>query len=250
MKPRLGLAALILLATPSLALADANALWRIVHEACVPHMQLSASPTPCAEVSTAGRYAVLKSNEGTMQYLLIPTDRVTGIESPLLQRADTPNYFARAWDARAYMERSLGRPIARENLALTINSRRGRSQNQLHIHISCVSRSVKAQLARQQARIGPNWAPLPTKLAGKPYWARRVEADTLDAVQPFRDLSGYHPKARGGMADTTLAAVGMRFADGRDGFVLLVDRARPLWLDFASAEADVQDHRCKVLKQP
>ncbi|MET0331942.1 MAG: CDP-diacylglycerol diphosphatase, partial [Dyella sp.] len=42
-------------------------------------------------------YAILKDHHGPAQYLLIPTARITGIESPLLLRAGAPNYFAAAW---------------------------------------------------------------------------------------------------------------------------------------------------------
>jgi CDP-diacylglycerol pyrophosphatase len=236
-----------LLALPGVALADADALWHIVHDQCTAHLARNGVPTPCAALSADGRYAVLKSIEGRMQYLLIPTDRVSGIESPALLHDGVPDYFARAWDARVFMERQYGRAIPREDLALTINSSYGRSQNQLHIHISCVTPTLKARLADESARIGSTWTPLPGGLGGKPYWARSVDQASLDGVLPFRDLAAHLPGARADMGAFTLAAVAVKLPGGRDGFVLLADRARPLALDFASSEGDVQDHRCTLL---
>lgn len=247
MSPRLAALLLPALLWPHAARADADALWRIVHTGCEPNARLHASPAPCTTVSLQGGYAVLKASEGAWQFLLIPTARIRGIESPALLRADTPDYFARAWDARVDLQRRLGRPVPREDVALAVNAQHGRSQDQLHIHVSCVKPRVKARLAQWLPRIGPRWAPLPGKLAGKPYWARRIERPTLDGVYPFRDIAAHLPGARAAMGDQTLAAVGVRLPDGRNGFVLLAWHARWLWLDAGNAEADVQDHRCAVL---
>jgi CDP-diacylglycerol pyrophosphatase len=66
--------------------ADADALWTIVHDQCVPHEQRNGAPAPCALVDLSGGenpgYAVLKDINGATQFLLIPTMRITGIESP------------------------------------------------------------------------------------------------------------------------------------------------------------------------
>src|SRR6202030_69128 len=86
--PRLGggvclaliLAALVLIA-PRQAAADENGLWRIVSERCVPNEKLNHQPSPCVAVDLAGGYVVLKDLVGRTQYLLLPTARVTGMES-------------------------------------------------------------------------------------------------------------------------------------------------------------------------
>ncbi|XLM23387.1 CDP-diacylglycerol diphosphatase, partial [Chromobacterium piscinae] len=44
--------------------------------------------------------AVLKDRNGALQYLLIPTEKVSGIESPRLLGDDAPAYWREAWQAR------------------------------------------------------------------------------------------------------------------------------------------------------
>jgi CDP-diacylglycerol pyrophosphatase len=84
--------------------ADPDALWTIVHDRCVPDRQHYGDPAPCAWVNlSSGKqngYAVLKDIAGTTQYLLIPTARITGIESPAILAPDATNYFAAAWRVR------------------------------------------------------------------------------------------------------------------------------------------------------
>ena len=66
------------------AAADPNALWNIVNGQCVPDQSNNGDPAPCALVDLDGGeprgYAVLKDLVGATQFLLIPTERVTGIE--------------------------------------------------------------------------------------------------------------------------------------------------------------------------
>lgn len=65
---------------------DANALWLIVHFACVPHQQLLSEPWPCDKVdlsSGAARgYAVLPNITNKTQVLVIPTARISGNREP------------------------------------------------------------------------------------------------------------------------------------------------------------------------
>ena len=71
--------------------------------------------------------------------LAIPPRRVTGIEDRQMLAPDAPNVFADAWKAKALLEARLGRPLARDAVALTINSKWARSQDQLHVHVDCVA---------------------------------------------------------------------------------------------------------------
>jgi CDP-diacylglycerol pyrophosphatase len=243
------LAALLLFVSWAVHAANADALWNIVHEQCVPHWQQAQDPAPCARVETgqgeAHGFAVLKDIHGVLQYLLIPTARVSGIESPLLLQDDAPDYWAAAWEARQWMERLRGSPLPREALALTVNSQWGRSQNQLHIHVSCVRPALSQQL--QQAAIGPQWQELPGGINGHGYQARAIMGETLAGVQPFRLLAEGIPAAREDMGRYTLAVIATRFDSG-PGFWLLAGKADLLAGNFASAEGDVQDHDCQLLQ--
>src|SRR5882757_2067076 len=134
---RLLLAALLLLALPAVTVraADPDALWKIVHGACVPHAMAGAGPAPCSFVDLAGGYAVLKDIRGATQFLLIPTARIAGIESPEILLPGAANYWQAAWAARRFVDEKAGRSLPRQDIGLAINAASRRSQNQLHIHI-------------------------------------------------------------------------------------------------------------------
>ena len=85
----------------------------IVSTACVPDQVQHGDPRPCASVDLKDGYVILKDRRGRTQYLLIPTDRVTGIESPYLLTPGAPNDFAYAWGERGYVERAAGRALPR-----------------------------------------------------------------------------------------------------------------------------------------
>ncbi len=79
-----------------LAAANPDALWEIVHDYCEPAAEGAHVKQKCADVDLAGGYAVLKDRVGVAQYLLIPTARIGGIESPVLLDAHTLNYWRAA----------------------------------------------------------------------------------------------------------------------------------------------------------
>lgn len=226
-----------------------NALWEIVHGQCVPDQRQHGDPKPCSEVDlrkgVAGGYAVLKDIRGATQFLLIPTARITGIESRALLKPHAVNYLADAWRARGFVEKILGHPMPRDTLSLAVNSQLARSQNQLHIHIDCVRADVRDALQREGAKIGRRWALLDASLAGRRYRAMRVTGTTLREHNPFKLLASGVPGAPADMGHYTLVVVGMTFADHRPGFVILEDRADSALGDNAGGEA-LQDHACAL----
>ena len=140
--------------------ADPDALWKIVHGKCVPHVTAGEGPAPCSLVDLADGYAVLKDIRGATQFLLIPTARITGIESPLILAPDAPNYWQEAWAARRFVNEKAGRDLPPQDISLAINAATKRSQNQLHIHIDCIRTDVRATLAKNAGEIGEQWVPL------------------------------------------------------------------------------------------
>jgi CDP-diacylglycerol pyrophosphatase len=226
-----------------------NALWQIVHDKCVPDQTQHGDPKPCAEVNLghggASGYAILKDIRGATQFLLIPTERVGGIESVSLLSPGSPNYFADAWAARGFVERVLSHPMPRDTISLAINSQFARSQNQLHIHIDCIRADVRAMLLRERAAIGRHWAPLGLALAGHRYRAMLVAGTTLAGHNPFKLLARGIPGAVADMGHYTLVVVGMTFADRKPGFVVLADHADPAHGDNAGGE-ELQDHACAL----
>lgn len=249
---RLGPVVVPVLASLGLAVAcvspNPDALWDIVHGACVPNMQAHGDPAPCAMVALQdgiGRgYAALKDLRGVAQYLLIPTARVSGIEDPALLAPGAPNYFAAAWRIRHLVDARLGRRLPRDGVSLAINSAYGRTQNQFHIHVDCIRADVRDALRIQAADIGDRWMPLPVPLGGWRYRARRVLGADLGPADPFVLLAEGVPGARQEMGRHTLVVVGAAFA-GSPGFVLLDHRADLAAGDRASGE-ELQDHGCAL----
>ncbi|WP_312133874.1 CDP-diacylglycerol diphosphatase, partial [Leclercia sp.] len=113
-----------------------NALRHIVLDQCVPGQMQNRNPAPCALVKTDAGYVVFKDRNGPLQYLLMPTYRINGTESPLLTEAHTPNFFWLAWQSRHFMSMKRGSNVPDSAVSLTINSPTGRTQNHFHIHIS------------------------------------------------------------------------------------------------------------------
>lgn len=228
--------------------ASRSALWRIVHERCIPDQLEHGQPAPCAYVSLAGGvkngYAIFKDRVGKTQFLLIPTRRLSGIEDPEILAADAPNYWQAAWTARRYVDQRAGRILPRNAFGMAINSAMDRSQDQFHIHVDCVRTDVDDRLRADLAKIGTSWTEFPFPLAGHTYSARRVDSPDLHEVDPFRLLFqsgiGSH-----GMSNSTLVVVGATFAGGRRGFVILADAANGVRGDLAHGE-DLLDHSCLI----
>jgi CDP-diacylglycerol pyrophosphatase len=224
------------------ASSDPDALWRIVSTQCVPDQLRQGTPAPCARVDLGDDgSAVLKDLVGATQFLLIPTARLTGIESPSLLAPGAPNYFEDAWRAKAFVDERAGWTLPRDWMSLAINSVFARSQSQLHIHVDCVSADVRRTLSEHTADVGPAWAPFPVPLAGHAYDAIAVDGENLDGVDPFVVLADGIAGARQDMGGRTLVAVGVWRPDGRPGFVILSGRADPGAGDLAEGE-ELQDH--------
>ena len=230
---------------------DPNLLWKIVHYLCVANERAHGRPSPCMAVQLRNGeqegYALLKDRVGATEVLLIPTARVTGIESSVVLAPDAPNYFAFAWQARTFIDRTLHRTLPRENIALAVNSALGRSQNQLHIHIDCVRTDVRDTLRAAEASIGDTWAPFPLPLAGHRYVAMRLAGQDLTRANPFKLLADGWPSAGRDMGAQTLVVIGARFANGDPGFILLDDHADRASGNPGSGE-ELEDHTCAVAR--
>ena len=231
------------------AAADPDALWKIVHDKCVPNATRHMDPAPCTLVELpadpAKGWAVLKDREGIEQYLVIPTARISGIEDPAVLAPDAANYFEAAWAARRDMLAKLGHEVPRDAISLAINSPFGRSQNQLHIHVDCLRADVRDALNAQLAGIGADWARLPGPLDGHPYLARRIDGEEL-TVNPFALLAAAPGVGAAGIGEHTLVVVGATFPQG-PGFVALDDHRDAAPGDRASGE-ELQDHSCALAR--
>ncbi len=234
---------------PSVPAASRNGLWAVVHDLCVPLYRGIGVPFPCREVNLnggAGRgFAVLRTASSPSHFILVPTARVSGIESPLLQSEEAPNYWQAAWDARHLVEEGAGRPLPRDAIGMAVNSAAGRSQDQLHIHVACVLTALTGFLRSHELEIHGSWSRLRSTFAGHKFLAMKIEAEDLGKADPFRILpqalgpGGLLPK------NQTLAVIGAVFRDGRPGFYLLANDARAHPLEVVSAEGLLDDKCAK-----
>ena len=226
---------------------NGQVLWRIVHGQCVPDEEKSGRPDPCIAVTLVGGeargYAVLKDKHGAEQYLVMPTVDITGIEDARVLAPGAPDYFADAWAAKPFVEHLIGKPMPRQDMAVSVNSLYGRSQDLLHLHVDCLTPESHAALAADAPKITTRWSRAPFVLDGHPYYAMRLMGEA-PAANPFDLLAQGIPGARADMGAWTLVLAGAEF-DGRPGFILLANRADPLHGDFASGE-ELQDHDCRI----
>ncbi|KAA1179888.1 CDP-diacylglycerol diphosphatase [Rhizobium tropici] len=217
------------------AYADSDVLWKIVHDKCL------VQTAPCISVNTVEHYAMLKDLRGVAQFLLIPTDKITGMESPALLDPATPNFFADAWAEQGDVDSRLPRPVPRDGMSLAVNALQARSQNQLHIHVDCLSADARAALKADADKIGMDWAALPDAVAGHKFAAIRVKGETLGDFNPFLALAKTLKDPAKEMGDHNLVVTGANFADG-PGFIVLTDVALP-----GMGGEDVQDHSCAIM---
>jgi CDP-diacylglycerol pyrophosphatase len=229
-------------ASPMRPPSDPNSLWRIVHEKCVPAQAGDGKPGPCELVDPQRRYVVLKDIRGDTRFLLLPTDPISGIESPALLQSGVPNYWQPAWAARQYVEARAGRAIPRELLGLTVNSVFQRTQNQLHIHIDCVNPALHEALVKHAEEFSERWPARPVVLVNRSYYVMKITTPDV-GTDPFQQLAQRlsHPAAD--MGGQSLSLIGARFADGRPGFYLLDS---PAGIHGGTSE-DALDRSCAVL---
>lgn len=210
--------------------AQRDQLRTIVQQSCVPHWLAAGNPSPCATVHMLGDgadapgFAVLPDRKGGAHFLLIPTRSISGIESPEARAASAPNYFDAAWEARGALNAAAGRKLHRAEIGLAVNSIHARSQDQLHVHIECLGRSLQAALQTNVGRLGPGWSAI--KVNGWDYRAMRLMGIGLGAQNPFEILADLLPGARDAMGDYSLLVAGADFSDG-PGFVLLAGSGVP-----------------------
>jgi CDP-diacylglycerol pyrophosphatase len=225
-------------------------LWHIV-QLCVTDQAENHRPRPCSYVSLAGGeqdgYVVLEDPMSRAQLLVMPTRRISGIESPEILRDGGPNYWQAAWQSRTYVFRRLRRRLPRDAVGLAINSAPDRSQDQLHIHVDCLRRSVRRQIDAHADAIGTTWTQLNFPLAGRGYWARRIDSPDLRGINPFRLLADWVNSNGGAMWRETLVVVGTTFPGHHEGFVLLADTADPADGDPGHGES-LLDHNCALAK--
>jgi CDP-diacylglycerol pyrophosphatase len=104
----------------------------------------------CKEYDPVNRYVIIKDDAPTkpQAYLLIPSVKITGIDDRHIFAAPYVNLWANAWDQS---ERFPGWGDRR--IGLAINSAHSRTQDQLHVHMSCIDAKV-ARILDERSKDG------------------------------------------------------------------------------------------------
>lgn len=215
-----------------------DALWQIVSQSCVPSNAAGKGPGKCAKVSPDG-YVLLKDIRGKGQYLLMPTARVAGMESPALSQPGSPDYFRYAWENRDYVSRALDAHVPDALMSLAINSAKGRSQNQLHIHIDCISQAMRDVLSTYDGAAPGTW--VDARLNDHFYRLTRVAAATAADVHPYERVR-QQAEARGqAIGDHSI------FMATAPGGFFVVDGYHQTHGPDANpgSSEELQDHTCK-----
>jgi CDP-diacylglycerol pyrophosphatase len=207
---------------------------------CVSNQRNTNNPAPCTTVDLTRRYAVLKDISGRAQYLLIPTDRVGGIETAEILYGGSPEYWQYAWNAGRHVDERLHKTLAANQLGLEINSSSRRSQNQLHIHIDCMRADVTAALGAHRADPPGTWQPL--TLDGHHFRVTRVTS-LVDRNNPFRVVQR-SLSAKQQMGDQTILVTGAGPDAARDGW-LIVHSGMDMDGGTGTAEG-LLDHACRI----
>jgi CDP-diacylglycerol pyrophosphatase len=225
-----------------------GALWNVV-QACVANHALTGAAFPCLEVNVSDGdqrgYAVLQSPFGRPDLILTPTRKVVGVEDPWLQTSAAPNYLEDAWNARGFLSHDRHRPLTHVDVALAVNSRFSRTQDQLHIHIGCLSRGAKRMFEALATELPEGkWFHFDKSIRGLRFSARLVAEDTLAGVNPFRLAAEGLPERIEDRSLMTMVLAGIELADGRVEFVLLAWSDDPDETVDQIAASNFLDHSC------
>ena len=160
---------------------------------------------------------VLKDRNGALQFLLLPIAKITGVESRKLLSPATPNFLSEAWRARHFMEERRGAAINDRVYSLAVNSEWGRTQNQLHVHISCLRADIRQQLDALDSTLNDQWQT--HKLGKHDYVMRAITRDEFKRTSPFIRIASELPGARENMGRYGVAIAALK--DGRRALMVV-----------------------------
>jgi len=197
-------------------------LWHTV-KVCAESYLLTGIPFPCLDVQLQSDrkvgFAVVPV-PAAAEVLLVPTERIAGIESPQLMLPEAPNWWRFAWEARHFLKRRAGSSVADNDVVLAINSERSRSQNQLHIHVACIRPGVARQIRRREDMIRSTWSHSTLRIQSEKWFVMRLIGKDLQ-TDPFALLADLKRNSTAQIEGWSLAVLSWTFADGTDGFVVL-----------------------------
>ena len=222
----------------SAAHADRNILWDKVHNQCEINYTLHGLYSPCTLVDENNGYVFYKVDSDSYQYLLMPLAEITGVEDPKLLAEDLPRYLYMAWWGRDLVSEKVGRTVKEKNIAITINALNSRSQDQLHLHISCLAPDVRTALD-SVSDYSTRWAEFPQPLKNITYNYRKITLDELKKVNLFKEIEEKVVADDKEMKYTTIALINL----DHDNFLLLEASGDSTT---GIAAETLQDHTCAI----
>jgi CDP-diacylglycerol pyrophosphatase len=216
-----------------------DGLWRVTHNICAPFSQVTGLPTPCLAVDRDKGLATLRAPDDATHIIVTPLTRISGVESPILLRPDAPNLWAEAWGQRGWVAQGAGEKLGWNALGMAINSRPGRSQDQLHIHVDCIKPEVRDALA-QGVRNQKSWFDIDFRPEAGRYHAKRLSADDLNR-NLFRMAALENPRASANRALQTIAVIGFEDSKAGRGFILLES-------GHGGSAEELLDHSCRLAR--
>lgn len=218
--------------------ADRNVLWNIVDQECG---SAKDDHSKCLITNKKQGFVILKDLHGPVHTLTIPTKKVTGIEDPYLLKPSTRNYFYDAWKYRSVLNNLHQKAIPERYLTFSVNSMYTRTQDQLHIHASCLRTDVYDVLKRNRGKINHQWKPLDEKIRGYTLLAKKVKLDHLYKTSPFISLNHYVRKN----TSDTLAQYGVAMVSPQANEAILLALRTEKVVSQVAIEG-VQDPACAI----
>lgn len=83
--------------------------------------------------------------KGSYNGLLVPKERIKGIECPKVVAAGAQNFWTSAW------EKARGLNLPEPRTLVSVNSMTGRTEDQLHFHLTVLKKEVREQLDKLSA---------------------------------------------------------------------------------------------------
>jgi CDP-diacylglycerol pyrophosphatase len=139
-----------------------RALWAVIN-ACELADRVTGHAWPCLFVSTTpeGRgIVVLQAPLDPGHILVVPTQRINGLESPEIDGPVGSDYLEASWRQKEVVARQVGATGGWADFGMAINGPWHRTQKQLHVHVECLTPRAAASLAARRTIPVDSWVPL------------------------------------------------------------------------------------------
>jgi CDP-diacylglycerol pyrophosphatase len=214
-----------------------DVLWRNISKQCVPNFVRSGEYSPCSYVDLNRKYVVYKVDGDRYQYLLMPTEPISGLEDPALALDGSAPYVGLAWDSRSYLVDRIGRPIDDRYISLAINPLNARTQDELHVHISCLSDEMRAKIEIKAKSVNSDsWQEI-LQVHTHIYAGKMIDGRNLNSTNIFNTVRHYVVKTGGNPLYSGIALV----AIDREKFLILTSVGGAF---SPIGPEEIQDHSC------